>query len=176
MGISKGYLSFNCFPTGCLCLKEFLDISGYYDHLSSFALSVSSVVILLSILWKISTQLAVTLDLIFHSFTVESLLSLLSMEDYFLIAFAFVVLVKELWMCFSSLNISYSASLFIQISLLMIVRFYNCLLLWSASKLDSHSILIILISLPILSLSVFWGSCELNFSQYSPFNIIIFFN
>lgn len=125
---------------------------------------------------KVSTQLAVTFDLIFHSFTVESLLSLLSVEDYFLIAFVFVVLVKEPWMNFSSLNISYSAPLFIQISLLMIVRFYNCLLLWSASKLDSHSILIILISLPILSLSVSWDSCELNFSQYPPFNIIIFFN
>lgn len=125
---------------------------------------------------KVSTQLAVTLDLVFHSFIVESLLSLLSMVDYFLIAFAFVVLVKEPWMNFSSLNISYSAPLFIQISLLMIVRFYNCLLLWSASKLDSHSILIILISFPILYLSVSWDSCELNFSQYPPCNIIIFLN
>lgn len=165
MRISKGYLILNCLPTGCLCLKEVLGISSYYDHLLSFVLLVSPVVIFRTILWK-STF---TLDHIFHSFTVEGLLSPFSMEDYFLFAVAFVVLVKAAWMNFYSLNICQSRILSIQISLLVIVRYYYCLFLCTASKLDYRSILENLIFLSILSLCVSWDSCYLNFSQFPLF-------
>lgn len=172
MGISKGYLILNCLLTGCLCLKEVFGISRYYDHLLSFVLLVSPVVIFQTILWKS----IFTLDHILHRFTVEGLLSPLSMEDYFRVAVAFVVLVKGALMNFYSLNICQTTILFIQISILMIVRYYYCLLLWTASKLDYCSILENLIFLSILSLCVSWDSCYLNFSQYPPFWIIIFFN
>lgn len=152
--IPNGYLILACLQTECLCVKEVQCISGYYDHLSSYILLVSPVVIFLNILWKSTFAISChTWPHLAWFFSTRPFVSFVYGRSLF---FAFVVLVKAVLMNLASLNLFQSNLVHSTLSWLW--KYYHRLFLCSTSKLDSYFILEILISLPIIFLSVSWDS------------------